>query len=160
MIYKKQFHQLPYGIKKRAIFQLLLLFWGENLANKLLTLYGLSISVFPFYWLIFTKKYFKFYVGLGLFSIGFVFYFCFYHFTFLQFLFTAIAVFYIANFTDIDKLSAFLAFFVQNVLFTFFDFHFNPSAFIQSSLLSLMFIAIARLDPIPSNTCCRESVFL
>jgi hypothetical protein len=160
MIYKKQFYQLSYDIKKRTVFRFSFLFFGEFLANKLLIQYGLSIVIFPLFWLIFMKKYFKFYTGLYLFSIGFVSYFCFYHLTFSQLIFTAIAMFYGAYLTDIDKISAFLTFCIQNLLFIFFDSNFNSSALIQSSLLVLLCIAFANVDIVSLNTRQRETVFL
>ncbi|MDR2372136.1 MAG: hypothetical protein LBD60_03245 [Puniceicoccales bacterium] len=160
MIYKKQFHQLPYNTKRKTVFRFLLLFFLEFLANKLFIQYGLSVIIFPFFWLIFAKKYFNFHIGLGLFSIGFVFYFCFYYLTFLQLLFTAIAMFYGAHLTDIDKFSAFLTLLIQNLLFTFFDFDFNSSALIQSFLLSLLCIALVNIDLVSTNARQHETVFL
>jgi hypothetical protein len=138
----------------------LFLFFLEFSANKLLIPYGLSIVVFPFFWLIFAKKYFKFHGGLWLFSIGFVSYFCFYHLTFPQLLFAAIAMFYGAHLIDIDKFSAFLTLFIQNFLFILFDCDFNSSALIQSFLLSLICIATANMDLVSTNAQQRETVFL
>ncbi|MDR0418473.1 MAG: hypothetical protein LBH08_03525 [Puniceicoccales bacterium] len=159
MIYKKQFHQLPYDTKKRIILRFLFLFFLEISVNKLFALYGLSISILPFCWLIFVKKYFNFHIGLGLFSIGFVSYFCFCHFAFFQLLSTAIVMFYVAHLTDIDKISACLAFLVQNLLFVFFDPNFNSKTFIRSFLLSLVCIVIAKLNPVPSDAHRHETVF-
>ncbi|MDR1906951.1 MAG: hypothetical protein LBQ03_01905 [Puniceicoccales bacterium] len=129
------------------------------MVNKLLIRCGLSISMLTFCWLIFTKKYFNFYTGLWLFGIGFVSYFCFYHFTFIQLLSTATAMFYAAHVTDIDQFSVFSAFFVQNFLFIFFDSDFNSSTLIQSSLLSLIGIGITKIDIIPPNVRRRETAY-
>jgi hypothetical protein len=159
MIYKKQFRQLSYDTKKRIILRFLLLFFLEILVNKLFALCGLSISILPFCWLIFVKKYFNPHIGLGLFTIGFVSYFCFYHFAFSQLLFTAIVIFYVARLTDIDEISACLAFLVQNLLFIFFDPNFNSKTFIQSFLFSLVCIVIVKLNPVSSNARRRETVF-
>jgi hypothetical protein len=72
----------------------------------------------------------------------------------------AIAVFYGAHFTDIDKFSVFLAFFIQNFLFIFLDSDFNSNVFVQSCLLSLIFIAVVKLDLVSSRVRRSKTVFL
>jgi hypothetical protein len=160
MIHRKQLSQLSYEIKRRTFFRFFLLFSLETAVNKLLTQYGLSISVLIFCWVIFTKKYFNFHIGLGLFCAGFVAYFCFYPFTFFQLLLTAIAMFCAAHAIDIDKLSALAAFFVQNFLFILFDFDFNSRALMRSSLLSLMAIAIVKSDIVPLRIHRRKTLLI
>jgi hypothetical protein len=65
-----------------------------------------------------------------------------------------------AQFTDIDKLSAFLGLFVQNFLFILFDSDLNSGTFVQSFLLSSISIAIVKLDLVVSKVRRSETVFL
>jgi hypothetical protein len=128
------------------------------MANKFLSQYGLSISILVFFWLIFTKKYFNFNAGLGLFCAGFVPYFCFYPFTFFQLLLTAMAMFGVACAIGIDKFSAFAAFFIQNFLFILFDSDFNWRTLLQSSLLSLAAMGIVQSDIVPLHRYRRKTL--
>ncbi|MDR2807216.1 MAG: hypothetical protein LBB11_03620 [Puniceicoccales bacterium] len=140
MIYKKQFSQFPHHLKKQTVKAFMLSYFLEFLANGWLNQWCCQITLMPFFWLIFTKKYFPYFRGCFLFTIGFLWYFRAYPFSGLSLAIVAVILFKLVHKMDIDRLASILALCLQETLFIVLDPIFNAILLIRSLVASILML--------------------
>jgi hypothetical protein len=160
MVYKKQFGHLPYDLKKRAIERFFLLYFCEFLFN----FYGLPwhfrVTFMPFLWLIFTKKYFNFYHGYGLFAAGFLWYYRADPFSNLALGGAATLLFASFYEVDIGRLTSPLALLTQVAIFTFLDPVFDKISLMESTGLSIFMLYLLPPHFVPSEEKRVKKIFI
>jgi hypothetical protein len=149
MIYKKQFVHLPYDLKKRSVERFFLLYFLEFLLNFFGGRWYFRFTFMPFLWLTFTKKYFHFYEGCGLFVVGFLWYYRAYPFSGLALGAVAIFLFCVFREIDIGRLTSPLALLTQVAIFTFLDSDFDKISLLTSTGLTIFALYLLPSDFVP-----------
>ena len=160
MSYKYRFSELYYETKIRVILRFVLLFIGEQILNFFLYSWGISLSLFSFFLLIFTQKYFSVLTGYLWFILAIFVYNVFSPFSASTIVTIYSLAYAVAHLTDFEKLSALLFLYVQTGLFCIADREFCGPQIGIFLLVHTLFVAFAKLDIVPPKVKKKESVFL
>ena len=160
MSYKYRFSELYYETKIRVILRFIWVLIGEQILNCFFYSWGISLSIFPLFLLIFAQKYLPTFSGYLYFILSILVYNTFSTFSILTILAIHSTAYAFACLTDFKKLSALLFLYTQTGLLCIIDRRFCVLQVGIFLAIHTLFIAFAKLDIVPPKAKKKESVFL